>query len=309
MCIRDTDIINGKDKRQLMIDGPCSIHDVSAAMEYARKLQKLQQKYSDKLFIVMRVYFEKPRTTIGWKGLINDPDIDSSYNIEKGIKTARKLLRDIALMGLPAGTEMLDTIIPQYISDLVSWTSIGARTTESQPHRVMASGLSMPVGFKNGTDGNPDIAINAMEASKHQHSFIGIDKKGKLAVVRTAGNQWGHLIHRGGKNHPNYDQASISDSSQKLENSNLNTGILVDCSHDNSGKKHDNQPKVVEDVISQIKSGKSPIIGMMVESNLFEGNQKIPKNLSELKYGTSITDACIGWETTESLLNQIYKSI
>jgi 3-deoxy-7-phosphoheptulonate synthase len=270
-------------------------------MEYAEKLQKINQEMKDTLLIVMRVYFEKPRTTVGWKGLINDPDRNETNNIENGLIRARKLLLAITELGLPVATEMLDPIIPQYTAGLISWVAIGARTTESQTHREMASGLSMPVGFKNGTDGSLDVAINAMKASGSSQSFLGIDQAGYTSVVKTLGNPWGHVVLRGGT-HPNYDPVSIENARKRLNKEDLLDAIMVDCSHANSGKKHQGQSFVWKNVIDQRLEGNDALIGMMLESNLFEGNQKNSENDANLKYGVSITDECISWETTENLL-------
>jgi 3-deoxy-7-phosphoheptulonate synthase len=294
-------IISKTDTRLLAIVGPCSIHDETAALEYAEKLAAISKDLSRTLFIVMRVYFEKPRTTVGWKGLINDPNIDETNDIETGLIRARKLLLTITELGLPVATEMLDPIIPQYTADLISWSAIGARTTESQTHREMASGLSMPVGFKNGTDGNLDVAINAMKAAESSQSFLGIDQSGYTSVVKTSGNPWGHIVLRGGA-HPNYDPVSIEISRQRLRKAQLHDAIVVDCSHANSGKRHQGQAFVWKNVIDQRLEGNEALIGMMLESNLFEGNQPCRRNLSELKYGVSITDECVSWETTKTLL-------
>ncbi len=294
-------ILDKKDDRVLVIVGPCSIHDEKAALEYAEKLNEARLKYQDTLCIVMRVYFEKPRTTVGWKGLINDPFMDGSNRIDIGLKKARNLLMAINEMGLAVATEMLDPIIPQYIAGLVSWVAIGARTTESQTHREMASGLSMPVGFKNGTDGNLEVAINAMKASGSSQSFLGIDQNGFTSIVNTHGNPWGHIVLRGGS-HPNYDPVSIDKAIGQLQKVDLLDSIVVDCSHANSGKKHQGQSFVWKNVLDQKAEGNKSLIGMMLESNLFEGAQKCGDDLSKLAYGVSITDECISWETTESLL-------
>ncbi|MGE4169678.1 MAG: 3-deoxy-7-phosphoheptulonate synthase [Candidatus Margulisiibacteriota bacterium] len=302
-------ILDGTDPRFLVITGPCSIHDPEAALDYARRLVKLHQAFSDKLYIVMRVYFEKPRTIIGWKGLINDPNLDGSCDMPKGLHIARDLLLKITEMGLPTATEVLDTISPQYLSDLVAWASIGARTTESQTHREMASGLSMPVGFKNGTDGSLDVAIAAMQSALHPHSFIGINQDGRTSVIRTKGNPQGHVILRGGKKAPNYSETSISEAVSALQKEGLNPRLLVDCSHANSNKKHENQAEVLRSVLAQVRGGNRNIMGIMLESNLVEGSQKIPDNLTELKYGVSVTDACIGWETTEKLLGELAEAL
>jgi 3-deoxy-7-phosphoheptulonate synthase len=295
-------IISGEDKRMLAIVGPCSIHDEKAALDYANRLNELRKKVENTFFVIMRVYFEKPRTTIGWKGLINDPFLDGSCNIQEGLRIARKLLLDIVEMGIPVGTEILDPIIPQYIAGLVSWAAIGARTTESQTHREMASGLSMPVGFKNCTNGSLDVALNGMLASSAPQHFVGIDQKGNSCVVKTTGNPWGHLVLRGGK-HPNYDPVSVADACQKLTAKNLPSGIVVDCSHDNSGKKYQGQAFVLKNVINQRIDGNENLIGLMLESNLYEGNQKLTSDPGSLRYGVSITDECISWETTEALLS------
>ncbi len=295
-------ILQKKDKRLLAIVGPCSIHDEQAALEYAEKLAAVKERFKETMYIIMRVYFEKPRTTVGWKGLINDPFIDSSNNVEEGLKRARKLLLAINELGVPTATELLDPIIPQYIAGLVSWTAIGARTTESQTHREMASGLSMPVGFKNGTDGNLDVAINAMQAANSPQSFLGIDQRGYTCVLNTSGNPWGHIVLRGGE-HPNYDPVSVGKAKERLVKENLLDSIIVDCSHANSGKKHQGQSFVWKNIIDQRLEGNDALVGMMLESNLYEGNQKCNGHPSALKYGVSITDECISWETTDKLLS------
>lgn len=297
-------ILDGKDHRLLVVSGPCSIHDIQAAKEYALRLKALSEQVSDSLYLVMRIYFEKPRTTVGWKGLINDPDMDDSFNIEKGLGLARELLLWLAEQNIPAATEALDPISPQYLSDLFAWSAIGARTTESQTHREMASGLSMPVGFKNGTDGNLDVAINAMLSVSHPHSFLGINQTGQVTVIKTRGNRYGHLILRGGK-HPNYDSVNIAQCEQALTKAKLPSNIVVDCSHGNSSKQHALQVLVAENVASQIIEGNRSIMGIMLESNLFPGNQAIPADLSQLKYGVSVTDACIDWDTTSQLLKHL----
>lgn len=294
-------ILRKADRRLLVILGPCSIHDEKAALEYTEKLIDLKNKAEETLYIVMRVYFEKPRTTIGWKGLINDPYLDRSYDIVTGLRRARKLLLKITEMGIPTATEMLDPITPQYIAGLISWAAIGARTTESQVHRELASGLSMPVGFKNCTDGGLATAINAMVAAKSPQSFLGIDQNGSTSIVNTTGNPFIHLVMRGGTR-PNYDSVSIGEAITMLNKNQLPENIIVDCSHANSRKKHEYQEVVWKDVLNQRMNGNDALIGMMLESNLYEGNQKIPKELSRLKYGISITDACISWEKTEELL-------
>lgn len=301
-------ILTGQDPRKLAIVGPCSIHDPKAAIEYAQLLNDLRLRFEDKLYIVMRVYFEKPRTVIGWKGLINDPDLDGSCDMPKGLFLARKLLLDIIDLGLPTATEILDPISPQYIADLLSWVSIGARTTESQTHREMASGLSMPVGFKNSTDGSLEVAISALEAAKYQHSFIGIDNDGNTVIVRTKGNPWGHIILRGGKLTPNYQSEFVEKAVSELEKKGLLSSIVIDCSHANSNKKPENQIMVMESIIEQINRGNKHIIGFMIESNLQSGSQKIPQDLSHLKYGVSVTDACISWEETVKILQNFYSN-
>jgi 3-deoxy-7-phosphoheptulonate synthase len=295
-------ILRQEDPRLLVVVGPCSIHDERSALEYAGRLAKLREELADRMEIVMRVYFEKPRTTIGWKGLINDPHLDGSEHIEEGIQIARRLLVQITGMGLPAGTEFLDPIVPQYIADLISWAAIGARTTESQTHREMASGLSMPVGFKNATDGSLQVAFDAMGAARHRHSFLGIDQDGVTSVVRTSGNPNGHVVLRGGRARTNYDATSIADAEAALKKHNLPAVMMVDCSHANSEKKHARQEDVWHSVIEQRATGSNSIIGLMVESHLNEGNQPFPRPVNELTYGVSITDACVNWETTERML-------
>jgi 3-deoxy-7-phosphoheptulonate synthase len=294
-------ILNKEDKRLLVIVGPCSIHDEKAAYEYAEKLKKLRDEVSEALLVVMRVYFEKPRTSVGWKGLINDPQLDGTCDITDGVRKARRILLQINEIGVPAATEFLETITPQYVADLVSWSCIGARTTESQTHREMASGLSMSVGFKNGTDGKLSAAVNAIVAAKTPQSFLGIDQDGHTCVVKTGGNPWAHIVLRGGSQ-PNYDQISIEQARLKLIGKNLLENIMVDCSHGNSMKKYQGQAIVWRNVIDQYIAGNDSLIGLMLESNLFEGNQKFSSDLSSLKYGVSITDECISWETTENLL-------
>jgi 3-deoxy-7-phosphoheptulonate synthase len=294
-------ILLKEDKRLLVIVGPCSIHDEKAAYEYAGKLKNLRDKVREALFVVMRVYFEKPRTSVGWKGLINDPRLDGTCDIPDGLRKAREILLRINEIGVPAATEFLETITPQYVADLVSWACIGARTAESQTHREMASGLSMPVGFKNGTDGKLSAAINAIVAAKTPQSFLGIDQNGHTCVVKTGGNPWAHIVLRGGQQ-PNYDPISIERARLKLIEKNLLENIMVDCSHGNSMKKFQGQAIVWRNVIDQYIAGNDSLIGLMLESNLFEGNQKFSGDLSALKYGVSITDECISWETTEHLL-------
>ncbi len=298
------DIIHGRDHRLLVVCGPCSIHDVDAALEYAERLKALRKELIDDLYIVQRVYFEKPRTTVGWKGLINDPDINGSFDIEKGLRIARKLLVDFAAMELPMGTEALDPISPQYLSEFFSWSAIGARTTESQTHREMASGLSMPVGFKNTTNGSLDTAIDALKASSAAHRFMGINERGQVAVIKTEGNPDGHIILRGGKT-CNYDSVHVALAEEKIDAAGVNKALVVDCSHGNSQKDYTRQPLVARDVAGQILDGNRSIIGIMLESHLHEGNQPSTLPREEMRYGVSITDACICWETTEELLREL----
>ncbi|HYT61582.1 MAG TPA: 3-deoxy-7-phosphoheptulonate synthase [Haliangiales bacterium] len=295
-------ILRREDPRLLVVVGPCSIHDLDGALEYARKLNCLREQLAGQFSIVMRVYFEKPRTTIGWKGLINDPHLDGSYDIETGLKKARRLLLQITGMGLPAATEFLDPIVPQYLADLVSWAAIGARTTESQTHREMASGLSMPVGFKNATDGSLQIAVDAMTSARTPHSFLGIDQDGVTSIIRTTGNPHGHVVLRGGRLEANYDPESIASAIVTLQKAGLPPVLMVDCSHANSGKQHARQEEVWKSVLHQRAAGNTALIGLMVESYLEEGSQPIPKRLEDLRHCVSITDACIGWETTERML-------
>ncbi len=297
-----SDIIHRKDGRLLVITGPCSIHDIDAAKEYALKLKELHESCKDTLFIVMRVYFEKPRTTVGWKGLINDPHMDGSFDIEAGLRKARELLIWLAELELPVATEALDPISPQYLAELFSWAAIGARTSESQTHREMASGLSMPVGFKNGTDGSLNIAMNALESAASGHSFLGINNEGQVSIISTKGNPDGHVILRGGKQ-PNYDSVCIAECERQLEDAQLSGGLVVDCSHANSNKDYRRQPLVADNVINQIVDGNQSIIGLMLESHLNAGNQKSDgKTMAELDYGVSITDGCISWPQTVDLL-------
>lgn len=302
-------ILERRDPRLFIVVGPCSIHDVVAAREYAGRLRALAARVESTMLLIMRVYFEKPRTTVGWKGLINDPDIDDSFHIEKGITIARQLLLEIADMGLPAGTEALDPIMPQYLSELITWTAIGARTTESQTHREMASGLSTPVGFKNGTDGSLSASINALRSVRQPHHFLGITQQGQSAVFRTRGNMHAHLVLRGGGGRVNYDAVSIAVAERELAAANLPPNIVVDCSHGNSNKEPSLQPMVAENCVSQILDGNRSIVGLMLESHLKAGNQSIPKDLSKLEYGVSITDPCIDWQTTESLLLKMHESL
>jgi 3-deoxy-7-phosphoheptulonate synthase len=302
-------ILEGLDQRKFIVVGPCSIHDIEAAEEYAEKLKILAERVEDKLLLIMRVYFEKPRTTVGWKGLINDPDMDDSFHIEKGLLMARRLLIKLAQMGLPAATEALDPIVPQYIDELIAWSAIGARTTESQTHREMASGLSMPVGFKNGTDGSLQVALNALHAAREPHHFLGINEEGQVSIFRTTGNAYGHVILRGGDGQPNYDAASVKLVEEKLKEANLPPRIVIDCSHGNSRKDHKLQGAVFEKVIEQILDGNTSIVGMMLESNLYEGNQAISNNREQLKYGVSVTDKCMGWEETEKIILSAYEKL
>ena len=294
-------ILNKTINKFMIVVGPCSIHDVEAAKEYATRLKNLSSLLSSNCLVVMRVYFEKPRTVIGWKGLINDPDLDGSFQINKGIRIARKLLIDLAEMEIPCGHEFLDLVSPQYVSDLISWGAIGARTTESQSHRELASGLSCPVGFKNGTDGSLQIAIDAMNAARHSHSFLSVTKEGKSAIFNTAGNDDCHIIHRGGNNKSNFGSEDVKNSVRILEQNGMNPNIMIDASHANSNKDFKMQSKVVDDVKNQLLLGEKNIIGIMLESNLVEGNQKI-NSRDKLKYGQSITDSCIGWEETENII-------
>ncbi|HZR02258.1 MAG TPA: 3-deoxy-7-phosphoheptulonate synthase [Burkholderiales bacterium] len=297
-------ILDRHDHRLMVVVGPCSIHDPEAALDYARRLKRLSDDVSDTLYVVMRVYFEKPRTTTGWKGLINDPYMNDSFEIEEGLSRARRLLRDVNELGLPAGTEALDPISPQYLGDLVTWSAIGARTTESQTHREMASGLSTPVGFKNGTDGGLQVAINALLSVSSPHSFLGINNAGQVAVIRTKGNRYGHIVLRGGSKGPNYDSVTIALVEKELAKHKLPANIVVDCSHANSNKDPSLQPLVMNDVVHQILEGNQSIVGVMLESNIYAGNQPIPADLAQLKYGVSVTDACIDWATTETLLRE-----
>jgi 3-deoxy-7-phosphoheptulonate synthase len=304
---RDTvrNILALRDPRLFVVVGPCSIHDVRAAEEYAGRLKSLADEVADTLVLIMRVYFEKPRTTVGWKGLINDPHMDDSFHIEKGLFMARELLLHIAERGLLAATEALDPITPQYLSDLISWAAIGARTTESQTHREMASGLSMPVGFKNGTDGSLGVAMNALKSVSRPHHFLGIDQSGQCAVFHTRGNPNAHVVLRGGGDRPNYDSVCVAMCEQELARSGLAARIVIDCSHGNSNKDPALQPLVAEDCAHQIIEGNRSIVGLMLESNLNGGNQPIPKDLAQLKYGVSVTDACIDWSTTEALIRSL----
>ncbi|MEH6588425.1 MAG: 3-deoxy-7-phosphoheptulonate synthase [Halioglobus sp.] len=298
-------ILDRKDSRLFVVVGPCSIHDTQAALDYARRLKALADELDDTLYIVMRVYFEKPRTTVGWKGLINDPHLDDSFKIEEGLHIGRKLLLDILELGLPTSTEALDPISPQYLQDLISWSAIGARTTESQTHREMASGLSSAVGFKNGTDGGLTVATNALNSVSNPHRFLGINRQGQVSVFTTKGNSHGHIVLRGGSAGPNYDSVHIRLCEEALSKANLANNIMVDCSHANSSKKPELQPLVVENVATQVVEGNNSIVGLMIESNINAGNQSIPANLEDLQYGVSVTDGCIDWETTETCLREL----
>lgn len=296
------DILDRKDHRIFLVVGPCSIHDVEAAKDYAQRLKALSEKVSDTLYLVMRVYFEKPRTTVGWKGLINDPFMNDTFKIQEGLHISRQLLIDLAEMGLPLSTEALDPISPQYLQDLITWSAIGARTTESQTHREMASGLSSAVGFKNGTDGSLTVATNALMSVANPHRFLGIDQSGSVSIVETKGNNYGHVVLRGGGGKPNYDSVSVSLAEQALEKADLPKNIMVDCSHENSSKKPELQPLVMDNVSNQILEGNESIIGLMVESNIKHGRQNIPANLDDLEYGLSVTDGCISWDETEEAI-------
>ena len=297
-------ILERKDPRMFVVVGPCSIHDPVAGLDYARRLRKLQDEVGDTLLLVMRVYFEKPRTTTGWKGYINDPDMDDSFHVDQGMYKARKFLSDVCELGLATGTEALDPISPQYLGDLVAWTAIGARTTESQTHREMSSGLSTPVGFKNGTDGDISIAVNAILSASHPHSFLGLNGLGRVSIVRTRGNKHGHVVLRGGGDRPNYDTVSVAMAEQALTKAGLPTNIVVDCSHANSYKNPALQPLVMTDVVNQVRLGNKSLVGMMIESNIVAGRQDIPEDISQLKYGCSVTDGCVSWETTETMLRE-----
>ncbi len=298
------DILANRDKRRIVIAGPCSLHDRKATLEYAGRLRELQDEVSEKILLIMRTYFEKPRTTLGWKGMLYDPFLDNSYNIEEGFRRARGLLLSIGELGLPTATELLDPIVPQYMADLVSWAAIGARTTESQIHRQMASGLSMPVGFKNSTDGNLTAAIDAIKAAQSPHSFMGINADGQVVIAETRGNKYGHLVMRGGSQGPNYGSEYVAFAGVLLHKAGVPCGILIDCSHANSGKAHERQRKVLYDVAEQVKQGNRSIAGVMLESFLSEGNQQ-PGKPENLKYGVSLTDKCIGWNETEELIRYL----
>ena len=302
-------ILERTDPRLFVVVGPCSMHDPVACMEYARRLRALADELSPSLLLVMRVYFEKPRTAVGWKGYINDPFMDDSFQIEEGMRRARRFLLDVAELGLPAATEALDPISPQYLGDLISWTAIGARTSESQTHREMSSGLSTPVGFKNATDGDLDAAINGIISASRPHSFLGINRYGRSSIIRTRGNPHGHMVLRGGAGRPNYDSVSIALAEQALTKAGLPANIVVDCSHANSFKKPEMQPLVLADVAGQIRDGNRSIVGVMIESHLNAGNQSIPKDLSQLKYGCSVTDGCVDWATTEQMLRDLATTV
>ena len=295
-------ILDRRDPRLFVVVGPCSIHDPVAGLDYAQRLKALADAVGETLYLVMRVYFEKPRTTTGWKGYINDPDMDDSFRVDQGMHKAREFLLQLAELGMPTGTEALDPIAPQYLGDLMSWTAIGARTTESQTHREISSGLSTPVGFKNGTNGDVGIAVNAILSASRPHSFLGINGQGRTSIVRTRGNRYGHLVLRGGDGRPNYDTVSVQMAEQALRKAGLPSNIVVDCSHANSYKKHDLQPLVMADAVNQVRLGNKSLVGMMIESNIAAGNQAIPDDLSQLKYGCSVTDACVDWETTEKMI-------
>ena len=295
-------ILDRKDHRLFVVVGPCSIHDPIAGMDYARRLKALADEVGDTLQIIMRVYFEKPRTTVGWKGYINDPFMDDSFQVNVGMEKARDFLRQVNELGLPAGTEALDPYGPQYYGDLITWTAIGARTTESQTHREMSSGLSTPVGFKNATSGDLTVATNAILSASNPHSFLGLNNEGRVSIVRTTGNPHGHVVLRGGDKGPNYDTVSLAVAEAAMLKAKLPTNIVVDCSHANSSKKPELQPLVMADVVNQIRAGNKSILGVMIESNIEPGNQPIPADLSQLKYGCSVTDGCVGWETTEKML-------
>ncbi|OUS23614.1 3-deoxy-7-phosphoheptulonate synthase [Gammaproteobacteria bacterium 45_16_T64] len=302
-------ILDGKDHRLFLVIGPCSIHDVEAAKDYAKRLKVLADEVSDTLLLVMRVYFEKPRTTVGWKGLINDPHLNDSFEIEEGLHIARRLLIELAEEGLPLATEALDPISPQYLQDAISWSAIGARTTESQTHREMASGLSNAIGFKNGTDGGLTVATNALQSVSSPHSFLGINQEGQVSIINTEGNPYGHMVLRGGNSKPNYDSVNVALAEQALTKASVSTNIMVDCSHANSNKDPALQPLVMENVTNQILEGNQSIIGLMVESNINWGNQKLKSTLSEMEYGVSVTDACIDWEATEKSVRSMREKL
>ncbi|KAJ2084000.1 3-deoxy-7-phosphoheptulonate synthase [Coemansia sp. RSA 988] len=310
---QSSDILRRKDDRLIVVVGPCSIHDSEAAVVYCKKLKELADELKDELCIVMRVYFEKPRTTVGWKGLINDPELNDTFQINKGLRVARDLLRQITELGMPAGCELLDTISPQFLGDLFSWGAIGARTTESQLHRELASGVSFPVGFKNGTDGNATVAIDAIRSASHPHHFLGVTKSGLAAITKTTGNPLGHIILRGGNSGPNYETEWVSKISEQIKKANVVDNIMIDCSHGNSRKDHRNQPKVCSDIAKQVAAGNKSIIGVMIESNINEGRQDIPSEeaggAKALKHGISITDACVSFEQTVPMLKELAQAV
>lgn len=301
-------VLDGKDDRKIMIVGPCSVHDYEVAMDYAARLKGLADKVQDKFVVVMRTYFEKPRSTLGWKGYMNDPDLDGSNDLEKGLILSRQLVSEITGMGLPCGTEFLNTRTPQYLDDLISWGAIGARTTESQPHREMASGLSMPIGFKNNTYGEIAVAVDGVEAALHNHTFHGIDKSGRISEVRTRGNPYSHLILRGGNGKPNYGEEIVKETQEKLAARGLPQNIIIDCSHDNTNKDHTLQPIVFEEAVRQMAAGNKNLVGVMIESNISEGQQKLA-DPSDLKYGVSITDACVSFEMTNKMIMGAYRAL
>ena len=302
-------ILRGDDPRFMVITGPCSVHDAEACVEYAQRIKRLQDEVGDRMLIVMRVYFEKPRTTVGWKGMIYDPYLDDTFDIGEGLRRARKLLLRIGEMGIYTATEFLDPIVPQYLAGLVSWAAIGARTTESQTHRQMASGLSMPVGFKNGTDGDAQIAVDAMIAARSEHAFLGIDHFGQTCVVHTRGNPYGHLVLRGGKDGPNFGEEAIAAAQELLRKSDVSSRLLVDCSHGNSNKDHTRQNIALHSIVEQRLAGNADIIGCMLESNLNSGSQSINGSVADLQYGVSVTDSCIGWDETEELLREAHEAL
>ena len=302
-------ILDRQDPRLFVVVGPCSIHDPKAALDYAQRLRRLAEQVRETLLVIMRVYFEKPRTSIGWKGFINDPFMNDSFRIDEGLVRGRAMLMEFAEMGLPAGSEALDPICPQYLGEFIAWYAIGARTTESQTHREMASGLSAPVGFKNGTDGGLEVAVNAIRSASQPHGFLGVNGAGKTSVVRSRGNRYGHLVLRGGAERPNYDSVSVRLAEDALKKAELPTNIVIDCSHANAMKDHRLQPLVFRDCLHQVLDGSSSIVGMMLESNIGAGNQRIPADRSELKYGVSVTDPCIDWSTTEELLLRAHEDL
>lgn len=303
------DVLHKRDPRLLVIAGPCSVHDAEVALEYAARLNALRERLGDRLLIVMRVYFDKPRTTVGWRGFVNDPEMNRSNDLEAGLRSTRKLLLDINDLGLPVATEVLDPFIPQYLDDLLTWGAIGARTTESQTHRAMVSGLSMPVGFKNSTEGNVQVAVDAIAASSGPHTFLGIDEAGRAAAVYTKGNPDGHVILRGGRAGTNYHPEAVADAGARLRKAGLDAALIVDCSHHNSGYDHQQQGAVWQEVLSQRLAGNRDLVGLMLESNLKGGKQSIPEDLSGLEYGVSVTDPCVGWETTAALLEAAHGAL